>query len=338
MREFSRRAFLAVGGGSVALAAVPRAWSGLVCGPARDETFLPWAELAEGVHASVDLALGGNAMVISSAGEGLLVDTKFPAFAAALAREGEALGSPITRVINTHHHGDHTGGNGVLNPGAEIIAHARAAERIAGQLETYVNAAKGGPRQVSQVGRDRAGLDAVLAEATAAAEASATWTAESVTPETAIESWPHEMAVGETKLVLHHFGAGHTDNDLVVQLPDLNILHTGDLCFHGLHPDFDPAGGSTCRGWSAAVARTIELCDPETVVLPGHGQVTDRAGLEQQKRYLDEIWDRVAKEIRQGKTKEDITAMSWEFMDGLGFEQVRARALSAVYDELRPAG
>lgn len=338
MRSISRRGFLAVGGGALAGAVAPRALAGWFRGPGVGETFLPWSELAEGVHATIDLSLGGNAMVIGSGGGALLVDTKFPAFAAALAREGGALGGPITRIINTHHHGDHTGGNGVLNGRAEIISHARAAERIAGQLATYVRAAEGGPAQVGQIGRDRPGVDAVLEEATAAAEASAAWTAESFAPDTTISEWPNEMAVGDIRLVLRQFGAGHTDNDVVVHLPDLNIVHSGDLCFHGLHPYFDPEGGATCIGWSRAVGEVIGLCDADTVVVPGHGALTDRTGLEAQRLYLDELWDRVAKEIRRGKTREDITAMSWEFMDGLGFEQVRGRAIGAVYDELRGEG
>jgi cyclase len=331
MQAVSRRGALLAGGGAFAAMVTPGALAALVGRIETAGTYFPWAELAGEVHATIDLSMGGNAMVIASEGEAVLVDTKFPAFAAALAREGATFGGPVTRVINTHHHGDHTGGNGVLNAQAEIIAHAKAAERIADSLDRYLGMAKGGPRQVNMT---RHGAEAVLEEAQAAAEASVSWDATAVVPDITIDQWPHEMKVGEVRIVLYHFGAGHTDNDLVVHLPDLNILHTGDLCFSGLHPFFDPDGGATCRGWSHAVAKTIELCDAETVVVPGHGELTDREGLKTQKRYLDEVWDRVAKQVRLGKTKEDVSAMSWDFMDGLGFEQVRSRALGAVYDEV----
>lgn len=335
MQTATRREFLAFGGGVLAAAAVPGALAGRlvggVFGSGAGETFFDWDSLAAGVHATVAPALGGNSMVITSGGEAMLIDTKFPAFAAALAREAEAFGSPITRIINTHHHGDHTSGNGVLSERVEIIAHAKAAERIAGQLDRYRGMAKGGPRQVDME-RPAAGL--VLEEAQAAVKAAAAWDAESFVPDITIDEWPHEVAVGKVKLVLHHFGSGHTDNDLVAHLPDLNIVHTGDLCFHGLHPFFDPDGGSLCREWSKSVAGIIKLCDAETVVVPGHGGLTDTAGLETQKRYLNNLWDRVAKEIRMGKTRDDVTAMSWDFMDGLGFEQIRSRAIGAVYDEI----
>lgn len=299
------------------------------------DTYFTWAELADGIHAAIDLPMGGNCMVITSAGQALLVDTKFPAFAAALAREGAAFGSPVTRVINTHHHADHTGGNAVLNPSNEIIAHARAAERIRTQLSTYTGAAKGGPGQVDT---DRPDADKVMAEAQAAAEASAGWTADSPAPDTTIDAWPHELTVGDERLVLYHFGPGHTDNDLVVHLPGRNVIHSGDLCFHALHPFFDPPGGATCRGWSRSVAKVIDLCDADTVVVPGHGDVTDREGVQAQKRYLDAIWDRVSKEVRKGTPKDEVAKMSWDFMDGLGFEQVRARAIGAVYDEVKASG
>ena len=335
MPTLTRRRFIELCG-TAALLTSPAAARGLRLLPATAEgTYLPWDNLAPGVHATVDQALGGNSMVITSAGQALLVDTKFPAFAAALAREAAAFGAPITRIINTHHHADHTGGNAVLNEGVEIIAHAAAVERVRSQLDRYTGAAKGGPRQIDMA---RPTADQVIAEAQAAAEASAAWTADSAAPDTAVSAWPHELTVGDERIVLHHFGAGHTDNDLLVHLPGRNILHTGDLCFNRLHPFFDPEGGATCRGWSAAVAKALDLCDDDTKVVPGHGPLTDRAGLQAQKRYLDALWDHVAKETRSGKPKDDITAMTWDFMDGLGFEQVRARAIGAVYDEVLAAG
>ena len=332
MQTVTRRHFLALSGGTLALAAIPGAWAARL---GRSAGFFPWTELASGVHATVDQSLGGNSMVITSGGEALLVDTKFPAFAAALAREAAGFGAEVTRIINTHHHGDHTGGNAVLNAQAEILAHAGAIERIRAQFDRYTGMAKGGPRQVDQA---RDGADQVLADAQAAAQGSAGWTAESAVPDTSINAWPHEMAVGDIKLVLHHFGPGHTDNDLVVHLPELNMLHTGDLCFHGLHPFFDPTGGVTCRGWSRSVGRVMELCDRDTKVVPGHGAITDVGGLKAQREYLDSIWEAVSKEVAAGTPREDVLTMSWDFMDGLGFEQVRERAIGAVYDEAKAAG
>ncbi|HZW08442.1 MAG TPA: MBL fold metallo-hydrolase [Phycisphaerales bacterium] len=333
MRGLDRRSFLGVSAGALAAGLVSSAWAGRRA-PGREPrgTFFTWHELRPGVHAAVDGSLGGNSLAVVSGSGVLLVDTKFPAFARALAREAAALGGKLTTIVNTHHHADHTGGNAVLNAEAEIIAHAQAAERIAGQLGQYAGMARGGPKQVEM---ERHGAEEVLTEAQAAAEAASAWTADDVTPDKSLSEWPHQLPFGEAEVTLHHFGAGHTDNDVVVHLPRANVVHTGDLCFHGLHPFFDPPGGATCRGWSESVARIIELCDGDTVVVPGHGELTDRTGLGAQKRYLDALWEHVSEEVAAGKSKEEVSAMRWGFMDGLGRDQLRPRAIGAVYDEVR---
>lgn len=332
----TRRGFLAGAGGLVWAAALgPTAMArgmGRGAGGLRQaETYFPWSEVGEGVHAVADLSSGGNVMVVVGQGASAVVDTKYPALGDAVVREAAGFGAPVTHVINTHHHGDHTGGNGVVKGDVEVLlAHAKAEPRIREQLQRYVQMARGGPRQVDM---GRAGADAAMEEAQAAAEAAPSWGPDDFAPNRTMEGGRESLTVGGVELVLHHFGAGHTDNDVVVQVPASNVLHAGDLCFHGLHPYFDPEGGVTCRGWSEAVARTIELCDAETVVVPGHGEITDRSGLEAQKRYLDALWEHVMKEVRAGTPKEEATAMRWDFMDGLGFEQVRARAIGAAYDE-----
>lgn len=328
MSTWSRREFLAATG--LVVAGSGAAWGSRPVDRLRAETYFTWTELRPGVHAAADLSLGGNVMVVTSGEAALLVDTKFPAYGAALAREASAFGAPISMVVNTHHHGDHTGGNGPLAD-LPILAHTNAGPRIRGQLETYVRAAQGGPRQVD---RSRDAADAVMAEAQLAAEASTGWSGDDIAPDRLVTGQADEIEIGKTRVVLHHFGPGHTDNDLILHLPDANVLHTGDVCFNGLHPFFDPNGGVDCRGWAKVVSKVIELCDGDTVVVPGHGELTDREGLRAQQLYLEAIWDRVAAEVRAGKTRDEIVTMRWDFMDGLGFEQIRERAIGAVYDQV----
>lgn len=328
----NRRGFLAAAGGVAAAAAVGPVGLVRASGRWREGTYFPWAEVAEGVHACVDATSGGNVMVVTGSAGALMVDTKYPAFAATLLREGASFGAPVTHVINTHHHADHTGGNGVVKKKVEVLlAHEKAAERIKGQVDRYVGAARGGPRQVDM---ERDGAEKVFEEATAAVEAAMAWDADAVTPNETVAGERQVFKAGDIEVVLHHFGAAHTDNDMVVEVMGANVLHVGDLCFHGLHPFFDPSGGATCRGWSDVVGKVIALCDESTVVVPGHGEVTDRSGLEAQRRYLEQIWEHVSKEVAKGTSKADVAEMRWDFMDGLGFEQVRSRALGAVYDEV----
>ena len=157
-------------------------------------------------------------------------------------------------------------------------------------------------------------------------------------PTRTVDRYPMHLPVGKMALTVYHFGPGHTDNDLVVHLPDENIVHCGDLLFNGLHPFFDAQGGVSAAGWARSLRLALELCDDSTVVIGGHGPIGDRASLEKQLGYMDGIIDEVGKVGRTGMPKGAIMKMSWPFMDGLGLEQLKARAIAVTYDELFPAG
>ena len=330
--SLSRRSFLAAAGSVAALSLLPsRAWGALAS--ARAGTVLEWSELAKGVHAIADLTLGGNTMLVADGSGVLLVDTKFPHLAYALLEDARALSADDASLtlVNTHHHGDHTGGNGFIVPSAaRSYAHKNALPRIAAQLDRTRQGAQGGP---AQVGRMPGSNERLLGLATKAADEAASLDEAAVTPKSGIGS--HEtLEIGATKAELHHFGAGHTDNDVIIHLPDRNIVHTGDLVFNGLHPFFDPDGGYDTKGWIHALRETRERCDADTTVVPGHGPIADRSAIDAQIRYLESIIEEVQNAIENGKSKEETQQMTWGFMDGLGFEQIRARAIGAVYDEL----
>ena len=76
-------------------------------------------------------------------------------------------------------------------------------------------------------------------------------------------------------------------------------------------------------------------CDKDTKVVPGHGPVGGLEILDKQVAYLESLIEAVEKAVKAGKSKEEVAAMTWPFMDGLGFEQVRGRAIGAVYDEVK---
>ncbi|QKK09425.1 MAG: MBL fold metallo-hydrolase [Planctomycetota bacterium] len=183
----SRRGFLATAGcvaGTVALSPTALARAA-ASGRLGAGTYFPRVEVGKGVHAAIDLSSGGNVMVVSGRDAALMVDTKYPAFAAALQREASTFGGPVTHVLNTHHHADHTGGNGVLKGRVEVLMGAReggGADRRAGRSVCRVGAGRaaagghgagrrrrglggsaGGARGVGVVGPGRcgAGCDAV---------------------------------------------------------------------------------------------------------------------------------------------------------------------------------
>jgi cyclase len=346
--ELSRRSFLnhtALGGLSLAaLSAFPASALGRVLQPGESETpelmgVLGWSTLQENIYAVADLTMGGNTMLVASEGKALLIDTKFSYLAGALLHDAaQQIGANITAsdsidltLINTHHHADHTGGNAVIVPIASAsYAHANALARIRDQHQRFVQGAQAGP---SQLARMRASEE-LMPFAKSAAEASKAWTEKTAVPKIAISGSGNTLSIGGITVQTKHFGTGHTDNDLVIHLPDHNIVHTGDLVFNGLHPFFDPSANATARGWIESLRQTRKLCNAETTVIPGHGPIAGPQLIDTQIGYFEQLIESIKAEIDKGTPKDEITTMSWEFMNGLGFEQIRGRMIAGVYDEL----
>jgi glyoxylase-like metal-dependent hydrolase (beta-lactamase superfamily II) len=336
----TRRDAILTGLGAAAAAAVlpTRAAGSALNRWLRDEPqhFFPWTDLGDGAWAVVDPQSGGNCLLAVGKGQSVLVDTKFPALGRALLREAEAVGSDLRYAVNTHHHGDHTGGNvAFIAEGVEVVAHPKAEPRILANFEQYVGQVGGGPRMVA--GMDRPGKDQALEEAGQLTVDLRTLDGSDWAPTLLMTGDEMELEYGGRTLQLKHFGRNaHTDNDTIVYLPDADILHTGDLVFAGLHPFFDPSAGVTARGWIAVLEDLHAMCTADTRVVPGHGErgKGDRSLITAQRDYLQRLVDAVQAEIDAGRTSDEAQQKTWDFMEGLGFEQVRPRAIAAVYDEL----
>jgi len=301
---------------------------------------LGWTTLQKDIYAIADQTMGGNTLLIASQGKAMLVDTKYPYLGGALLADAAKLieadlttnDSIELTLINTHHHGDHTGGNAIVVPSASAsYAHANALPRIKAQHERYVQGAKAGPSQLARTDAD----EKLMPFAKAAAEECASWSDKTAVPKIAISGSGNTLSIGGITVTTHHFGTGHTDNDLVIHLPEHNIVHTGDLVFNGLHPFFDPDANATARGWIESLRQTRKRCNAETTVIPGHGPIAVGPGIiDKQIRYFEQLIEAIEAEIEKGTPKDELVEMSWEFMDGLGFEQIRGRMISGVYDEL----
>jgi len=302
----------------------------------RMQDILAWAKVSGSTRAAIDLSLGGNVLMLVSGGEALVIDSKFPYLGPALREDAAGAAGEGGRVslLNTHHHGDHTGGNNAFVGRGQTYAHPKAIERIRGQIDNYRTGAEAAVGQVSQ---NLAGNRRAIELAVEVAESAANLQADDFVPMNPVGGGS-QIDVGELTIDIHHFGAGHTDNDLVAHLPGENVIHTGDLVFNGLHPFFDPSGGVTAKGWMNSLSGILELCDAETVVVPGHGRIGGREIVEKQRDYIAALVAAVEEEIKKGTTKEDAQQMSWPFMDGLGFEQIKGRAIGAVYDQIKGGG
>jgi glyoxylase-like metal-dependent hydrolase (beta-lactamase superfamily II) len=98
-------------------------------------------------------------------------------------------------------------------------------------------------------------------------------------------------------------GPGHTGGDLVVLFVEDRVVHVGDLLFNQLYPSVDVAAGGSAREWANSLDRVLQLDFDK--VIPGHGEVSDRAGLHGFQRFLRELWSEVEAAARAGKTLEE---------------------------------
>ena len=335
-----RRGFLKASAGlALAAALSPPALAGLVQPDARGPSArLPGFSMQRGLALSISNNTGGNSLMLPAGDRVLVVDAKFSYVADALRAdavstlpEGERADAGVV-LVNTHHHADHTAGNVAFVGRGESYAHANAIERISDSHANYVRSPLGGPGQVRRVMPDRVDLFEAAAEIASRAR---TLEPEAWVPTSAVDE-QKTLVLGMQSVELVHFGPGHTDNDLVVRIPAANVLHTGDLVFRGFHPFCDPEGGVSPTKWIKVLKKVRALCDNDTLVVPGHGEPGEPAIIDEQRAYFEQLFEVVGAEIDKGTPRGEIRQMSWPFMEGLGFEQIRSRAIEAVHDEIKP--
>lgn len=330
--QLSRRTFIAHG--AIVAGAFAFAPLGLGLPTARgawtrlSDDYFDWKPLKDGALAA--FGEGGNALLAASKGKSLLVDCKNAPFGASLRREAERRGATLAAVVNTHHHADHTGGNPAFARDVPLYAHPAVRNRVAAQLDRYKAQIEGGLAQIAR--SQRPGKDEVLAEAKALAERVASLTVEDFAPTEPLAN-SESLRVGDLTVIMRHFGRGHTDNDVIVHIPELDILHMGDLLFHGLHPYWDADASPSSAGWIEACKRAAGMCGPRTIVVPGHGEITDVSGIRKQIAYFEAVRQAAAKARTDGVSREDFLKIELPIFEGLGFEQVKPRVLGGVYDE-----
>lgn len=334
--DISRRRFLeqsaAATAGLIAAPSLAR-----LAGGRSDGAFFEWTLAREGVLATQGLAHGGNSMVVLGEGGSLLVDTKFPPLGPILKAESAVQGGRITAVLNTHHHADHTGGNISFTREVPVYAHRRALQRIADQVGRYQQMLEAAPKQVLP---ELQGTDAVkqMDEIEALIENARNFTAQHWIPNERLDDGESKIEVGGVTVHLTHAGAGHTDNDVFVYVPHRNVLHTGDLVFHGLNPYVDRSAGANTAGWIASCKAMLKLCDDDTVVIPGHGNITDRSGIQGQIDYFERVRAYIEERTGEGATVAQIRAAPPEWMLELGFPQFAPMVLGEVHAEMAAGG
>ncbi len=222
---------------------------------------------------------GGNVTVAAGDDGVIMVDGQFAPMHDKLKAAIAAVSpQPIKFLVNTHHHGDHVGGNAAFTAdGAVVVAHANLRDIMA----------KGGTNNVSMQ---------PVAPASGAALPAKTYT-DAMT-----------VDVKGRAAQLKHTANAHTGGDTYIYFADANVLSTGDVVTLGRYPNIDYLNGGSVKGMIAAVDAYIALSNDGTKVVPGHGPVSSKAQLVEYRTMLVTARDRMAKLIAEGKSLDDVYA------------------------------
>jgi len=234
-------------------------------------------KLADGVYAIVT-GRGGNMGLVVGEKFCVLVDGQFEDLVPGLL---EAIRSvtpkPVKYLVNTHHHGDHTGGNRALEAHVQVIvSHVNARKHQATTPFTAEAAKKGGLPEL------------VFGEADPAARGMLT------------------LHVGDMELHLVHQAAAHTDGDVMVGIPQRRVLFAGDVFFNGMTPFIDTSTGGTLAGYLANLDFLLSFLPEDSKVVPGHGPVGGKADLVRFRAFLAAAQKHVA--ANPGKSGADLAA------------------------------
>jgi glyoxylase-like metal-dependent hydrolase (beta-lactamase superfamily II) len=334
----SRRSFMALSTAAAAAAAFSATPTRAAKPAMTDDRFFDWKPVATSgdIAAHAAFGFGGNALLIVAKGGALLVDCKFAYCGPQLRREAEAIAATkLTHAVNTHHHGDHTGGNHAITPDLPLFAQTNATPRILGQKARYISQVKEAATSLNA--KTGPAVEQVRKDALALYHRVESLKITEFAPKTTFDK-DYEIDLGGSggglKVQLHHYGPGHTDNDIVVHIPALNLLHTGDLVFNRLHPYIDADGGGATKTWIASLKKAIELCDAKTKVVPGHGELCDVQALHKQVEYFEKMREIVGRQVKLGKTRKEVAELKPTLFEGYGNTDRLGMALAAIYGEL----
>jgi glyoxylase-like metal-dependent hydrolase (beta-lactamase superfamily II) len=212
-------------------------------------------EIAAGVFVARTEPLDVNVTLVVGDAAALVVDTlSTEEQAGALLAAVRAITDRPLAVVNTHFHFDHCFGNNVVGAGGPVYGHPATIEELATRGAAWQR------RWHDEWVGSHPGLAAGLAAVTLRA------------PDRPVRE-AETLDLGGRTVTLSHPGPGHTAGDLVVHIPDADVLVAGDLVEEGNPPDF---GDASPLEWPEAVATLLRACGPDTIVVPGHGAVVDR--------------------------------------------------------------
>ena len=216
---------------------------------------------------------GGNIAVLQGEEGLLVVDNGLAENANNLEKALDAYGETAKYVLNTHWHYDHSGANPALGDKTTIVAHDNVRVRLLNGGQILGNNIPPSPKHALP--------DITYQQKTT-------------------------LHFADLAVEIQHYPNGHTDGDSVVFFKPANVVHMGDLMFQGKFPFIDISSGGSVNGYIQNVGEIIGLINDQTIVIPGHGEVTDKAGLTDFHNMMKETLETVQAMKSDGKTLEQV--------------------------------
>jgi glyoxylase-like metal-dependent hydrolase (beta-lactamase superfamily II) len=225
---------------------------------------------------------GGNITVAVGSDSILMVDGQFAPLSDKIKAAIKAISPlPVKYLVNTHFHGDHTGGNeNFAKDGVTIVAHDNIRVRLAAGTVSMMTGAKAPPRPPEAM------------------------------PKQTYYGGSFTLEAGGRKAQLTHVANAHTDGDTWVYFADANVLATGDT-FNSLkrYQNIDYANGGDVRGMIRALDAYLKVANDSTKIVPGHGELATKADLVAFREMLVTSHDRIKKLFDEGKTEAEVIAL-----------------------------
>jgi glyoxylase-like metal-dependent hydrolase (beta-lactamase superfamily II) len=261
---------------------------------------------AEKVSGNIYMLTGAGGNIGASVGDDgiVVIDDQYAPLAPKIEAALKAISpKPVRFVLNTHYHGDHTGGNEHFGRSAPVVSHENARKRLK----------EGSMRRGTAVPPVAAGALPIV---------------------TFNDTLTIHLNGEDVRAV--HMPHGHTDGDSVIWFTRSNVVHMGDDFFNGMYPFVDTENGGSVGGLIANLDKVLAAVPDDVKIIPGHGPLSDKAGL---RRFRDAVrgsYDAVKRGMAEGKTLEQLKAdkvlAAWDSW-GQGFIKTDA-FMETLFNEL----
>ena len=244
---------------------------------------------------------GGNTGVFITDNGVVVVDTKLAGWGQILIDKIHSVtNKPITTIINTHTHGDHTGSNEAFGATVDIVAHENTKANMAKMDAFKGDKAKFLPKR----------------------------------------TFKDKMSIGSGKdrIDLYYFGRGHTDGDAWLVYPALRVMQTGDMFAWKDAPTLDRANGGSGLEYAATIGKVLATVKNVDTLIVGHSPLRTVPDLQEYQRFMNDFVAAVRNANKAGKSVDEAAASINLNSKYPGYKNDRYKAaIMAIYDELKPA-